>query len=282
MTDPRLRTVRAAARLLLAGTIVSVVPRGAEAQRSWLGPTFDRSVEIELIRPFLRGDGASLTYAAGMARIPLGTSTALTVELPLSLVRVDGVEFPSRPEESAVLLGNPWIGVEYRGSGELLVQAGIRPGIYRRTDDAGFQAYYGAFVADLDHFEAWLPKTSTGRVEVQFGRLPAKGFAVSGRAGASLFYNISSGGGDPEVFGDYGLRAGWWGDKIAASVTVDGRAIVTTPGGSFADRTEHRLGGRVEWLSGSIRPWVQVRTPLDDFARQVARVIGAVGVSATF
>ena len=279
MTSPTMQCMRAATRVLVVCAVGVLAPSDASAQRSWLGPTFDKSVGIELVRPFLRGEGVSATLAAGMGRVPVGASTALTFELPVSMIHVDGTEFPARSDESDVLVGNPWIGVEYHGDGDVLVQAGIRPGIYQRSDGVAAQSYYAAFFADLDHFEAWLPKVSTGRVAVQFGRQPATGFAVVGRLGASMFYNIGSGGGDPEVFGDYGLRAGWRGRTVAAAVTVDGRAIVTTPGGTFADRTEHRLGGRVERIAGSIRPWIEVRTPLDDFGRQVVKVIGVAGVS---
>ncbi len=253
--------------------LVAVVPTLA-AQRTWLVPQPDRAAGIELSTGFYENDVTSGFTAAftPSVRFPVGGGILATAELPISRASV-------RPnflggDQSATVIGNPWLGLELPVAGTGRLEVGVRPGLRDITGDAEQSAALFGTITEYDRAEAWTGKTTTVRGMLHLGRVPAEGAFVTGRVGATTF--IPSGtGGDVEVLANYGLRAGFVARSTLFYAAVTGRALMTSESGSVADRSVHQLGIGVEALDGDVRPHLGVRIFVDELVNNVDAILTA-------
>lgn len=267
--------------LLLA--LVSVVATSSRAQRVWLAPNADRNVSIDIDKgfyapdPYSSFDFASFTITA-QGRFPVNARTAVTLALPFSHVGVTTVpeyEFPAM-SFSQTGIGNPWIGVEIAAAPAVLIEAGFRPGIAGEENE---EALALGVNNDFDRYEAWLPSTSSGRVVAHIGRIPDHGPFVTAILGATFMIEGASAGGETELDGNYGVRAGFIGGGILGSVNVTGRINISQGDPPFDDRTVHQLALSVEGTRGGFRPSASIRMFLDEALRQQLKAILTVGGS---
>jgi hypothetical protein len=177
---------------LLLMVIFPLSATPARAQRLWLAPEPGRNVGLEITKGFFRS-GSDLEFASFVVtaegRFPVNNTLAITAALPFSRVSESG-SFVTNPRSTA--FGNPWIGIEAIAEPDLIVEAGIRPGITSETSTSA-SAQGMAFDVDFDRFEACLPKWTSMRAMAHVGRIPAQGTFVTGLFGGTLF--LPSGGG---------------------------------------------------------------------------------------
>lgn len=215
---------------------------------------------------------------ATLSAVPSGRfalSPTLTLEVELPLARGGGeVGFAAR-DESGIVFGNPYVGVELPFSGGVL-QVGARPGISPTPDDEGeLIAQLFAILSEFDRYEAFSPETSTLRVLARFGEIPPAGEFAQVRIGATL---VKPSEGDFDMLADYGGRIGHHSGTLLVHAGLLGRAILTSDGGSFAERTIHMLAGGVAGTSGRVRPQAEARYYLDE-GFDDARLVVSLGLT---
>lgn len=257
--------------------LVALLPMAAvQGQATWPGAP-SGLVNLRVGKVFVtQEDGpdfATFIVTPG-ARIAIGRSMTLEVELPFARASED---FGLPPESvSGFAIGNPYIGLDLP-TGNVRLQVGVRPGLAQDPDEPGDALALGyGFLTEFDRYEAYLPETSTIRFLAGFGTSPTRGQFAQLRIGGTAL--VQGGGGDGEVFADYGGRIGHAGDRHMIHVGILGRALLTSEEGGLAERTVHALAGGAALRTGAVQPSVELRYHLDE-GYENARLVVLLGVA---
>ncbi|MEZ4376834.1 MAG: hypothetical protein R3B35_00955 [Gemmatimonadales bacterium] len=246
--------------LLMLAIILTASPARVAGQRLWLDPAPDRSLGVVAAIGVFDEGGADFPSGtvAFRGRVPAGRNLVATVEFPMARA-ARSLEFPFGPtrDESAVAIGNPWIGFEGTTGSGLRLEAGIRPALWSPDTGEGALPWGVGALVDFDRWEAWFIRTSSIRFAVQLGEVPAEGPFITARLGGTGV--VPRGGGSGEIFADYAVRLGVVSPRLLASVGVIGHGVVTSGSGSFGDRTLHQGELRVALAGTGLRPEVALR-----------------------
>jgi len=270
---------------LASGCVLALlVARPAEAQSYWHDETARSAIRLDLIKPIPKADEVQFLsgalFLSGSARV--GPALRFEADLPIARSGFDAV---SGASESAVRAGNPYIGLTYRKEGKPIgLQFGVRlPIASDPSTIAGELANEMGGVADFDRFEAFLPKVLTAKAAVEVRHVAPSGFLLGAKLGPTLLVDTRSGSTESqELYADYGVRAGYEGGGVTATVGFTGRALVTEDDLSFGERTVHQIGGALEVGRGRLRPSALIRIPLDDSFREETGVIVGLGLRLAF
>lgn len=269
-------------RLILAGLLPCLTAR-IGAQRAWLLPDDSRNVSLEVGKTFFKSptsiDFASFYFVA-QGRFPLNQKVALTVGLPFSRASITP-SYSGATTTNSTALGNPWIGAEIVAQPDLVIEAGIRPGIASDASDKENALVLGS-LGDFDRLEAWAPKTTSVRAVAHIGRAAATRTFFTGILGGTVFFPAH--GGETQYFANYGLRLGFREDGRLATLALTGRANLghLTEGGSLDARTVHQLTFRVERTGAGFRPFGSIASYLDEGLRKGISAMVAAGASFTY
>ena len=272
-----MRTVVAGRSLLVALALLTGSTPTASAQRYWSAARGRGDLRVEALKPLFKGvDGSFLVGALFLDGVVRATE-GLDVEAELPLARAS---VPGGIEASSLRIGNPYLGLRFRSAGKTVGgRFGVRLPLSSAGSSFGSQALQVGTLADFDRLEAFLPKVFSVRGAVEVTQRSTNGF-IAGLAAGPTFL-ISTEGGDPEVFGDYGGRIGYETSKAYVSAELTGRLVVSESG-NLAERTAHQVGAAVELRPGRVRPHLRLRLPLDkNYRDQVGLIVGA-GISVVF
>ncbi|MFN0180363.1 MAG: hypothetical protein ACKVZ0_16305 [Gemmatimonadales bacterium] len=266
------------------GAIIAIVSllgsTALPAQQYWAERGAGALLRTDLLKPFFKGDGNQFlngTVAlSGSGRI--GTSVRLEAEVPLARAGFDAGTLPS---QSSIRFGNPYLGVQFHQSDRPWSgRIGVRlPLASEPSTAAGLGALGVGVLADPDRLEAYLPNVMTVRTDAEVRSVTVGGFLIGAKFGSSLLIPTKGESGDPELFGDYGVRGGYESPSVRATVGLTGRLLATESGLSFSDRTFHAITGAVDLRRGAVRPSVMIRIPLDSAARDAAGAILGIGLT---
>jgi hypothetical protein len=271
---------------LTAGCVLALLfTRPAQGQTYWHDETASTAVRLDLLKVFAKEDGTQFLngalFLSGSTR--LGKTLRFEADLPIART---GFDAGSGLTESAVRLGNPYLGLTVRGEGKPVgLQFGVRLPIASDPDTfIGEFANEMGYLADFDRFEAFVAKAFTARAAVEVRHATPGGFVLGAKLGPSLLVDTRSGpsGDGEELYADYGVRAGYEGSAVLATVGFTGRALITEDDLSLSERTVNQITGVLELRRGRVRPSALVRFPLDDDFRELAGVIVGVGVRLGF
>jgi hypothetical protein len=271
---------------LSAGCLLALlVTRSAQSQTYWHDETAKAAVRLDLIKPFLKGEGSQFLsgalFLSGSTRI--GKTLRFEAELPIARA---GVDAGSGPSASAMRLGNPYLGLTVQRAGKpVAFQFGIRlPTTGDPVTSIDDFANSVGILADFDRFEAFSPKVLTARAAIEVRHVSPGGLLLGAKLGPSLFVDTRTGtsGDTQELFADYGVRVGYEGTGVLATVGFTGRGVITESDLSFGERTVHQLTGAVELRQRRVRPSGLLRIPLDRDYREATRVIVGLGVTLGF
>lgn len=283
-------------RFVLAFSVLTLCTKAVYAQRYWHDEQGRDAIRIDAWLPFLKGDGHKFFTGALVPSASIRVGEGFRVEADLPILRA-GQDFGAvAGTQSSVRLGNPYLGLRIgeddksvSGSLGLRIPAskGAQTAIQQQAVDA-------AAVSNFDDFEAFVPSIMTVRATLEYRKVSPSRVLFGVKGGPSLQTNTS---GDPtqdsEVSLDYGARVGYEGTGAQIALGLTGRYLVTTPRApelcpatgscpskSFSGRTDHHLSASAELRSGSVRPRVTLRVPLDEQRRRFeAGAILGVGVS---
>jgi hypothetical protein len=283
-------------RFLLAVSALSFSGRVVQAQRYWHDDQGRDAFRIDAWMPFLKGDGHKFFTGAMVPSASIRVGDGFRIEADLPIVRASQDFGGIAGTQSAVRIGNPYIGLRI-GEDEKPVAGslGLRLPIGQDPKDAaGQQAIAVGTIANFDDFEAYTPDVMTFRGTLEYRKVSAKNILFGVKGGPSLQTNIS---GDPtidsEISLDYGGRVGYDGTGALATLALTGRYLLSVPRApltcpatgscdakTFDARSDHHLSGTLELRLASIRPRVTLRVPLDKARRDNdAGAILGVGVS---
>lgn len=259
-------------------------PSPAPAQSIWIDRGMDKAIFLEVLKPSPKGPD-NLTFMTSTwflsSRFPLTRGpmkVLMTAEIPFAnggtKTRTDPIDGLIYPGESQSTFGNPYLGVELKGenspfSGEF----GLRPPVVSAEQG---MAWEWAELTDWDRLDAFEPYRLIVVGKVNFRHGYRSGLLAQVRVGPTFFVPTKSGLDlDPELFADYSMQLGYEVERFGFLGGFTGRTIITTPGGTFAERTIDQLGLSANIGLGKVRPGLHFRVPLDeDLGGTVNFVVG--------
>lgn len=257
---------------LTAAGFLTVSTTPATAQTIWTGMERPEGLQLELHRPEFDGDefgGLTSVWFLG-GRLRGGPEWTLVGELPMAYADATGLF-----DATEVAIGAPYLGVEHAGEGTL-IEAGLRIPIASEN----FGAAVGSTTEIVDRLGAFnsgaLVVNATGTV----GGTSDAGFTHRLRGGPRVL--VPTGGGDFEIFVDYGGVIGYAGPDVGLEGGVVGW-FHATGDGEIGERTVHQAGIQAyRPLEGGGRLGLLLRLPLDhDTSTALEFTIGAIAVIPT-
>ena len=266
-------------KLVLPLSLATSLAASAAAQPNWNDRGRDRgSLGVEVMKPLLKASGAGFAngaaFVVGTAR--LSKDLRFEAELPIAHGSFD------QPVGSGFQVGNPYIGLAIgRADSKLSVRVGLRaPTASEPNDVGGLAALATGLIVDITRFEAFVPKVLTARTSLEFNERKAAGLVLGARVAPAML--VSTEGGDPELYIDYGGRIGYQSGQVLATLAIAGRLLATESDLSLGERTIHSLIGSLELRPGRVRPTASFRLPLDSDERDVIHGVIGIGVTITW
>lgn len=255
-----------AAALVLVSLLWSVT---LPAQQYWPDRAEGTVVRADFLKPFFKGDAAP-QFLSGVVFVSASTAAGKLLRLEVDVPLVRAGFTLGEIKESSLRIGNPYLGARIHSADGLASgYLGVRlPLASEPQTPAGGLAYQVGFLSDPDQWEAFLPKVFTARAGLELRSVSRSGLLIGAKLGPSLLVSSKSGGGDPELFADYGVQGGYEGAAIRATIGVTGRLLATESGLSLEERTFHMATGTLELRRGRIRPSLLFRMPLDVSMRE--------------
>lgn len=279
--------VRATRFALLALATLAMspfTPSVAGAQSLWMPRDGRHAISLEMLRPNIEGQDAEFFSAAFFLSGRFAATPAFSViaEVPYARFRSEtgyivpggylyGTIFEDYYSPSTTL-GNPYIGIEAAFPGTpIFLELGGRPPI---ASDGEYNAQFVGSVSDVSRLFAFTERYAS--VRVGFNLYEVTPSRMSYRFRLSPFVAIPSEGySDTEIFTDYSLQLGYQGSVARFGMGVAGMLLMTQGGSNLGERNLAQLELHGDFLSGPIRPGVDVHLPLDYFAQDVPVVVGA-------
>jgi hypothetical protein len=250
------------------------------AQDYWPDRAEGTVVRVDVLKPFFKENGyqflSGAVFFSGGG--PIGKIVRVVAEVPL--VRA-GLTAETPVAESSLRLGNPYIGLQIHRDGRALSgYFGLRPPVTSDPETSAAELAMGVgVISDPDRLEAFLPNVLTVRGGAELRSVSSGGLLIGAKLGSSLLVPTKGEGADPELFADYGVQGGYQGGAVRATIGVTGRLLATESGLGFDERTNHVVTGMVELRSGTVRPSVLIRVPVDQSVREVHRLTIGFGLA---
>jgi len=247
-------------RVLLAIFAAAGLVASASGQSLWPDQTGDRAISVEFLKPEFEGDDdtdflTSTTFLSG--RFPITPAITGEAELPFSRYGISN----DVVERSESAIGNPYIGVRIR-SHNLVSRIGLRIPI---ASDDNPNALTAGRLTDYDRFEAFLPDVLAVNGSVTGPFRLSDNVTLNPGGGLVLLVSTQDGGGDDtEVYAQYFLIGEFTGGKFTLKSGFTGRAILSESDLDFGDRSTHQFGLGGTLSTGTVRPGLHLRIPLDE------------------
>lgn len=205
--------------------------------------------------------------------LPVSESTYIVGELPFSYAKLEyDPQFGG--DESGSTIGNTYLGVEYQGKGNsrFMGEFGVRIPLASETSVATFTGLLTDFV---DRGEAFAPKVISVHGMFNYLHQEEQGLSLRFRGGPVLWYNTEDTGGDrTEFLLRYGFIIGYNSPVVRFHGGFNGLYIVTEEG-DFGEKSLHQFGISANYGSGTVRPGISLRVPLDkDYQELLDSTVG--------
>lgn len=234
------------------------LPGTALAQAPSVGRNMSHALWIEIQKPqFDELDTGILNgVLVPIYRVAISERTFIVLDLPIS-----HADFGDGSAQET-MFGNPYVGVEYGAANSpMWWEAGIRPPI---ASENNFSAAFMGLETDFNRAEAFSAKLLSIVTRFNYRERMEGGGLFHVRPG--LAYLIASSGGDADLLFDYRVMGGYESAGYIAGAALSGRLVVTGGGGDLLDRTVNQLTLLGNRTTGSIRPGVELRIPLNNLA----------------
>ncbi len=253
---PRLRS-----QLLPAALAVAVASPGWAQMSSAVG--------LEVLRPSIEGAGDLSSWLFyPNARVAAGPKLTFVFELPVATASGSGA--------SEIQLGNPYLGFRLASPANVTLDVGVRVPLANVNAFSNALPLLVGSLTDVDRFEAFLPEVLSVQIRATPRHLTPTGFLAEAYMGSTVM--VPTEGGDTELFGDYGFRAGYGGPTAEATLGLTGR-ITMTGDGDIGERTIHQFAARVAFETGGVRPYFMLRFPLDDDLADIFKYVVGAGIT---
>jgi hypothetical protein len=226
------------------------------------------------------GDGPNGAAFLG-ARIGLGATTALVLELPYFRVDADYRVYAGPAfHVGGSGLGNPYIGIELQPAGsDFFAELGGRIPVL--TDEGDDFDALEPWHTDLSRFDAFTESIASVHAVGNVRHVTAAGLATRLRVGPILeIPRGETANRDLELYAVFAWHIGYETEKIRIGSGLSGRSLLTTryPVGSS---TRSQFEVHVDFGTWTVRPGVDFRVPIGSAANQVPAIFG-VSLGASF
>ncbi len=247
-------------RMCVLATIVATL--GGSATAAAQTPRVDRgpvkSFSLEALRPSIEGGDFTALSSAWFvaAAVPVASRTRIVGEVPVAFGGV-------RRLESDVALGNIYLGVEFAGAPDVFLDVGVRLPL---ASDENFGSLIGLAADPINRFEVFLPDVTTVVTALEYRSIYPSGAGFRLRVAPKVLIPTE---GDAEVLANYGAAGGYFGDRGTITAGFSGLTLLTSDGGSFGERSLHRLELEGQLNLGRLRPGVVFHLPIDEDTRDL-------------
>lgn len=250
----------------VAAALQFVLAAGAAGQAPWLGPRAGDGVSLEAVHPGLAQMDVTPSTGAYFfsLRLPLSRVLRLVGEVPYSHVGFERTSEFQDPPEGGDMIGNPYLGVEWRPEGSILsVDAGGRPPL------AEYRSWrYAAMMADVNRMDAFHDVLSlAARLNLRWP-VPGSHWVLAAEGGPGLWWDPDGAGEDTDVMVGWGAQV--WYESRLLNVGTGITGLVHQSGeGELSERSWHQLGIAANLRVGSVRPGLVIRLPVGANMRDV-------------
>lgn len=270
--------------VLTAVVVTAMIAPTATAQSLWMQRDGEQTLMLEVLQPSLEGFDAK-PFSAALFLSGRGTvSPRISVvgELPFARHRSTYLIF-GPAEYSSSTIGNPYAGLEVKlGSGPAFLEIGVRPPL---APDDEYPAVLTGRSADIGRWEAFDVNAFAVLAAFDIREVTPSKVAFRLRVGPSVA--ISTENEDDLFYANYAFQIGYQGSKARIGVGMTGRSQLNElsyvsydpylPGAAsnLGQRSASQFELHADFLSGRVRPGLDLHVPLDGMGNYVPLVLGA-------
>lgn len=269
-----------AAPLAAACLVAAAGP--ASSQSLWIPRDRDHAVLLELLRPSVEHfDADALSGAAFLSgRIALSPYAALVAEVPFA--REEGRVYFAIPAyyyedpwyylriESSTI-GDVYLGVESRPrSTPIFWELGFRLPLASEHEDGA--EIIGAY-ADLTRSDAFLPRYVAVQTAFNVGEVTASGMEYRLRLSPLIDFPTKEGD-DTNAYMIHSWQIGYHGSFVRLGTALSGRTQLNVSDVNLGARSRNQLELHADFLTGSVRPGLDLHVPLGSLSNTVPVVLG--------
>ncbi len=252
----------------VAAVSILVTGQAAAAQTDLIAPTPDQGIWFEATRPHFKSLDVtiptSIWHASGRLRV--NEQLRAVVAVPFAYVGFDDDAFFG--DETNSVLGNPYLGLEYRAVPGLTVELGARAPL--TTADENSTADVIGVLGEPQRGEAFMQDAVPVTAALMFERSVAADFSLRARGGVTAaFYTGDDDEEETSTFADYGLFGTYDAGTARIGAGFSGRWLASADEGSFSDNSIHQATFTIDAPFGAIRPGLSLSVPLDKSHREV-------------
>jgi hypothetical protein len=244
--------------------------------------TRHKSITIEWLKPSFGEDSNTTFFTSSFFlnfHLPASENTYLVGELPFSYAKYE-YENNSRffLDESGSTIGNPYLGVEYQGTGNsrFMGEFGVRIPL---ASDENVATGTGLTTDFIDRAEAFAPKVVSIHAMANHLYRSEQGLSLRFRGGLLLWLYTRDTGDRTEFFLLYGLIIGYNSAAVRFHGGFNGRVLLTQ-GGGFSEKSLHQFIASANFGSGTVRPGFSLRIPLDEDLKEI--LDSTIGLDVAF
>lgn len=227
-----------------------------------------KSITIEWLKPSFGANSSTTFFTSSLFlnfHLPISGNTYFVSELPFSYAKYESNGARYVFEESGTTIGNPYVGIEFKGNSGFMGEFGARIPL---ASDESVATATGLFADFIDRAEAFAPEVISIYGMANYLHQQAQGLSLRFRGGPVLWFRTGEVSGDKtDIFLLYGLDIGYNHPVVRFHGGFNGRFILTQDGG-FPENSYHQFGISANFGSGTVRPGFSLRVPLDDDFKQ--------------
>jgi hypothetical protein len=274
-----MRRARALLVLAVIATTATAMPRQASAQSIWLTREGKHAVMLEFILPTEDDNADALTGALFVSgRNALSHSLTFVGQVPFARFSAPGRVFYNytingfvTADVNETMMGNVYLGIEGTPStSRIFGEGGVR--LPLASDRKPFAASMGA-EADLRRLQAFTPNTVCIESAVNVRSLPDSKVAYRLRISPILEFDTDRS--TSQILTNFSGQVGYQRPSVRVGGAISGRADFGNNGYSLLDRNLVQLEFHSDFLSGPLRPGIDVRVPLGTWSESAGTVVGA-------
>jgi hypothetical protein len=136
------------------------------------------------------------------------------------------------------------------------------------------EASFSGLLADVTRWDAFPPDLFAIQTAFNVREVTPSHVMYRLRLSPTIWIPSGDNNGDTEIYAVYSFQIGYHGSAARVGIGMAGRALLTEDFGNLGERSANQLELHADFLSGSIRPALDLKLPLESLSEVVPVVIG--------